>query len=87
MIHGEVDIYMENNGRETYIETLSQSSNVGTYSTLQEEDYSYICKAKSDCTLMLLKFETLEKLRNKYDELNYYLIEYEGFIEENGAPF
>jgi len=36
---------------------------------------------------MLLKFETLEKFRGKYDELNYYLIEYEGFIEDNGAPF
>lgn len=36
---------------------------------------------------MSLKFETLEKFRNKYEELNYYLIEYEGFIEDNGAPF
>ena len=78
---------MENNGRETFIETLNQSCNIGTYSTLQEEDYNFTCKAKTDCTLMLLKFETLDKYRNKYDELNYYLIEYEGFIEDNGAPF
>lgn len=87
IIGGEVDIYMENNGRETYIETLKQSCNIGTYSTIQEEDYSFTCKAKTDCTLMMLKFETLDKYRNKYDELNYYLIEYEGFIEDNGSPF
>lgn len=87
VIHGEVDIYMENNGRETFVETLGQSCNIGTYSTIQEEDYNFTCKAKTDCTLMLLKFDTLEKYRGKYDELNYYLIEYEGFIEDNGAPF
>ena len=87
VIHGEVDIFMENNSRETFIESLSQSSNIGTYSTLQEEDYNFTWKAKTDCTLMMLKFETLEKYRGKYDELNYYLIEYEGFIEDNGAPF
>jgi hypothetical protein len=36
---------------------------------------------------MLLKFDILEKFRTKFDELNYYMIEYEGFIEKNGAPF
>mmetsp|Transcript_20180 Transcript_20180/g.19822 ORF Transcript_20180/g.19822 Transcript_20180/m.19822 type:complete len:114 (-) Transcript_20180:721-1062(-) len=48
VIHGEVDIYMENNGRETFIETLHQSSNIGTYSTIQEEDYNFTCKAQND---------------------------------------
>jgi hypothetical protein len=36
---------------------------------------------------MLLKFDILERFRTKFDELNYYMIEYEGFIEKNGAPF
>jgi CRP-like cAMP-binding protein len=87
IIHGEVDIYMENNGRETFIETLSQSCNIGAYSTLQEDDYSFSCKAKTDCTMMTLKYETLDTFRSKYEELDYYLLEYEGFIEDNGAPY
>lgn len=36
---------------------------------------------------MYLKFETLDLLRGKYEELDYYLLEYEGFVEENGAPY
>lgn len=36
------------NGKETYIETLGQSSIIGTYATLREEDYTYSCKAKTD---------------------------------------
>lgn len=89
IIHGEMEIYMDSNGngRETYIETLHQSWNIGTYATLQEEDYSFSCKAKTDWSVMQLKFETLDQLRSKYEELDYYLLEYEGFIEESGAPF
>lgn len=89
IVNGELDILMDNNGngRETFIETLGQSSIIGTYATLKEEDYSYSCKAKTDCNLMYLKFETLELLRGKYEELDYYLLEYESFIEKTGSPF
>lgn len=78
---------MENNGREVFIETLTQSCNIGTYSTLSEEDYTFSCKARSDCTVMSLKFDTLDKFRSKFEELDFYLLEYEGFIEANGAPY
>lgn len=89
IVNGELDILMDNNGngRETYIETLGQSSIIGTYATLKEEKYSYSCKARSDCNLMYLKFETLELLRGRYEELDYYLLEYESFLEETGSPF
>ena len=36
---------------------------------------------------MSLKYETLDQFRGKYNELDYYLLEYEGFVEDNGAPY
>lgn len=36
---------------------------------------------------MTLKFDTLDLYRSKFEELDFYLLEYEGFIEENGAPY
>ncbi|CAI2379009.1 unnamed protein product [Moneuplotes crassus] len=66
---------MENNGRETYIETLGQSSNIATYSTIQDEDYNFTRKTKNDCTIMLLKFDTQETLRGKYEEITTTLLD------------
>ena len=82
-----MEVLLCNNDKETYIETLSQGCNIGTYSALLEEEYSFNCRAKTDWTVMHLKYETLEKYRNKYEELNYYLIEYEGFLEDKGVPY
>ena len=78
---------MWNNNRETYIETLFQGWNIGAFSALLEDEYTFNCKAKTDSVIMTLNYETLEKYRTKYDELNYYLIEYEGFIERHGVPY
>ena len=87
VIRGEVDILMNNNGKEAYIETLFQWSNIGSFTALFESDYSFSCKAKTDCELAKLKTSTLEKWRNIYGELEYYLLQYEDFISKYGFPF
>lgn len=51
------------------------------------EDYIIKAICKTSCTVLTLKYEVLEKFREKFDSLDKKLIEYEKYIEENGLPY
>ena len=87
VIHGKVDVFINNNGKDSYIETLTQYCNIGAYSILFETNYSFSWKASTDWALILLKHDSLEKWRALYEELDYYITQYENFADKYGFPY
>lgn len=84
---GEVEVYLVNEVKETYLETLGQGSNFGMYTALQQDTLKFTIKAKSDWTIFKLPYSVLDKLRAEYDVLNVSLFELESMVEEDAAPF
>ena len=86
ILYGKVDIFIRNN-RQVFLETLTQGANIGTYTMLLQGEYKSIWKAKTDWTILVLKYKTIDKLRIKYEKLNNILFEYETSVEEDGPPY
>lgn len=84
---GELNIYVNNNGNETHLETLYTGCTVGSYCALKGEPYTIIARAKTDCNLLKLPIEKLDEFRHKYDELDIIMTEYEKYWEQNGLPY
>ena len=87
IVNGEVDIILANNNYKTYLETLSQGSNIGMFTALNQENHKFTLKAKSSWTLMLLHYKSWDKLRLKYPDLNNILFGYESFLEDDDPPY
>ena len=87
IVDGEVDIILVNKNYKNYLTTLTQGSNIGMFTTLNQGNHAFSCKAKSNSTLMLLSYKSIEKLRLKYPDLNNCLFEYETFLEEDDPPY
>lgn len=83
---GELDIYM-NNGNETYIDTLYAGCSLGAYDALMNERWTITARAKSDCTLLKLKIAKLNILRERFDELDKVMSDYEDYCQEYGLPY
>lgn len=84
---GELDIYVNNNGKESYIETLYSGCTIGSYSTLKLEDYTIFGKAKTDCTVLKLSSSNLGLIRDKHQDVEDICTEYEKYLDENGMPY
>lgn len=85
--NGELDIYVHNNSKETYVETLYTGWSIGSYSALISENHTISAKARSDITLLKLSFSKLKGLRDKYEDLDKILHEYVNYLDENGLPY
>lgn len=84
---GEINVYLNNNGQETYIDTLYTGWTLGSYSALKCEDYTITARAKGDWSLLKLQFSKLNKLREKYNDLDEVMYEYEQYCDNNGLPY
>ncbi|CAI2363764.1 unnamed protein product [Moneuplotes crassus] len=88
IVSGEGEISIKNvDGEETYLDTLYRGCTVGTYSIMTGDPYSFSFKAKTDCVLLTLSDSSLEDLREKFEDLNLIMSEYEQYIEEEGLPY
>ena len=83
----EVSVQNQNNISQTYLDTLYSGCTIGSYSVLMEEDYTMIGKATEDCTVLKLPYKSLSYFRDKFDELDIEISEYEKYISENGLPY
>lgn len=79
---GEVSIYVNNNGIETFVDTLYTGCTMGAYSTLRGEPYAMIARAKTDCSLLTLSASKLNSVRDKFDELDRVMSEYDVYCEK-----
>ena len=84
---GEIDVFVKNNEKEFYIDTLYTGCSIGSYSMLKREDYTIYGRAKTDCTILKLSYEQLLNFRDKFPELEEILAEYEQYLHENGLPY
>ncbi|CAI2366862.1 unnamed protein product [Moneuplotes crassus] len=86
--NGELEIMISSKSIATgrYLETLSSGCNIGSYSCLVYEDYTITGIAQTDVSVIKLDFAILDIMRNKYDDLDRKMNEYEKFIDENGLP-
>ena len=84
---GDLSVYMNNNGKDTYLETLYTGCTIGAYGALHSEEYTMSGKAKTDMAVIVLPFSKLQKLRANYEELDKILTEYETYCDENGLPY
>lgn len=84
---GEMNIYVHNNTKETFLETLYTGCSIGSYCLLTSEEYSISGKAKTDLTLLKLPFVKMKELREKYEDLDRVMNEYETYLDDNGLPY
>ena len=88
IVSGEVDIFITNQKKqENYLDTLYQGCVISTYSVLTEDDYTISAQAKTDWVVLRLSNQVIEKMRDRYKELDYIISEYEQYIEEEGLPY
>lgn len=75
-------------GKEIVLDHLRQGCSFGAYSILEEEPtpIMFKIKAKTPCTLQILDFETLDKIRKSSPDLDQQLVTYESYIQEFGLP-
>lgn len=85
--NGELNIYVHNNTKETYLESLYTGWSIGAYSSLTQEPFTLSGKAKTDLTLLKLPFNKMLELREKFEDLDKVMTEYENYIEEYGLPY
>lgn len=68
---GKLEVSICNvSGSNSYIDTLSSCSTIGSFSALSAEDYMINAICTTSCKILILKFEVIEKLRDKYEELD-----------------
>jgi CRP-like cAMP-binding protein len=84
---GELDVYVNNNNKDTYLDTLYTGWVIGSYSALTSEYYAITGKAKTECKLLVLKYKDLFDVRQIFDELDLVMIDYENYCDENGLPY
>ena len=85
--NGEIEIYVNNNGKDHFIDTLYAGCTIGSYGVLKLEDYTINAKAKTDWTLLKLSYDNLLKIRDKYQNVDEICEEYEQYIYMNGMPY
>jgi CRP-like cAMP-binding protein len=85
---GEIDILIKNAKTfESHLDTLYSGCSIGSYSILSGDDYSFSAKSKTEWTLLKLPEKTLDEFREKYDDLNFQVSEYENYISHEGLPY
>jgi CRP-like cAMP-binding protein len=77
--NGELDIYVNNNNKDTYLDTLYTGCVVGSYSSLTSDYYTITGKAKTDLKLLQLDFTDILSLRQQFDELDNVMHDYESY--------
>ena len=87
IVEGEFDVIIENNKKETVIDSLYQGCSVGAYSILHHNPHTISLKAKFDSTVLVLEIDTLERLKEKHSELTHYMHQYEDYINTWGLPY
>jgi CRP-like cAMP-binding protein len=91
IVNGMVDVYINNgingNGHDVFVDTLYSGCNIGAYNIITKEDYNITGVASSDTTVLVLRYETLEKYIHKYRELRKIADDYETYILTEGLPY
>ncbi|CAI2372633.1 unnamed protein product [Moneuplotes crassus] len=84
---GELDVYVNNNKKDIYLDTLYTGCVIGSYSAITSEYYSITGIAKTDVELLKLRVEDLYDIRQEYDDLDMIISEYEAYCDEYGLPY
>lgn len=84
---GEMNIYVHNNTKESFVDTLYTGCTIGGYSSLISEEYTISGKAKTDLTLLAMPFQKIRDLRETNSDLDKILAEYETYLDSNGLPY
>ena len=84
---GELNIFVHNNAKETFIETLYTGWTLGSYWSLTSDEYTISGKARNDLTVLKLPFLKMQILREKHEDLDKIMNEYETYLDQNGLPY
>jgi len=84
---GQLNIYVNNANKETFLDTLHIGSSIGTYCSLVNEPYSITAKSSTTVKLLKLPIEKLSILRESAEDLDRNMSDYETYIEDNGLPY
>lgn len=83
---GELEIYLNSNMEESYLDTLYTGCTIGGNGCLTSELYTNSARAKSDCLIMKLNIDKVRKMRKSHSSLNLMMREYERYIEDTKPP-
>jgi CRP-like cAMP-binding protein len=84
---GEIDVYLQSSVMETYFDTIYAGCSIGSYGWTKNETYYTSGKGKTDCIVLKLNYEELLKIREKFEQLDDIMTQYEEYIEKSGPPF
>lgn len=77
--NGEVNIFLGGSKKEFFLDTLYTGCTIGSYASLNADDYTVSAKAKTDCTVLQMPYRSLLILRDKYDKLDQAITRYEEY--------
>lgn len=84
---GEVKIFVNNNNRDTYLDTLYTGCIIGSYCSLTSDYYSMTAIWDTDWKILKLQYSDLVKIRQEHDDLDQQMIFYENYCDDNGLPY
>ncbi|CAI2367564.1 unnamed protein product [Moneuplotes crassus] len=84
---GQLEVSVHNSNTETILDTLHIGSSIGAYCSLVNEVYSISGKSKTTLKLLKLPIKKLFAMREQVEDLDYTMMEYERYVDENGLPY
>ena len=85
--NGEINIFIGENKKEQLLDTLYTGCTIGSYASLNADDYTISARAKTDCTILKMAYRSMLTLRDKYDKLDQAISRYEEYTDDNGIPY
>ena len=85
--NGEINIFIGEHKKEQFLDTLYTGCTIGSYASLNADDYTISAKAKTDCTILRMPYRSMLTLRDKYDKLDQAISRYEEYTDANGIPY
>lgn len=80
---GRVEILLANrkHSNETYLETLYAGWVIGSYGSINYDEYTISCRAITDCVVLKIDYYKIDQMRTEFDELNENIGDCEKYIK------
>lgn len=87
IVNGDLDILVGVDKTEKLIDTLYENWVIGTYYSITSDEYSISARAKTECTVLKLPFEQVNKIRLEDDAVDTAICDCEEYIVKNDLPY
>lgn len=86
VVNGELELYVDQNNVEYTLDVLGMGSVVGSYSIINQSQFQYHGKAKTNLSVLILKRDDLLEAAEDYADLTESIEKATQFILDNEVP-